>query len=188
MYPLLTKPFYTLSVIVFGLLCLPVLAQANNFPQQQHFAGHDLQLNGQGTRSKLFFNLYNAGLYLSQTSQDAPAILIANQPQALRLEITSGQINSENMEEAVRKGFQQSAGDTIDALQSRINQLIAVFKQPIKAGDIYDFVYRPQNLIILKNGQQAAAIPGLDFKQAFLGIWLGDQPTQNSLKKALLNQ
>ncbi len=179
----------TLLTLLAVLLIWPLAGQAADaFPAKQHFAGNDLLLNGKGTRTKLFFNLYNAGLYLSAKNNDANSILADNQPQALRLQITSGQITSQKMEAAVREGFQKSAGANLANLQARIEQLIAVFKESIQQGDIYDFVYRPQTLVIIKNGRQAAAIPGVDFKQAFLGIWLGNHPTQSSLKAALLGQ
>lgn len=171
-----------------ALLCLlPVFSHAaDNFPAQQSFAGQALTLNGKGIRTKAFFDLYTAGLYLQAKSTDAATILSADQPMAIRLEITSGMITSEKMEEAVREGFKKSTADP--AIQPRIEQLITVFKAEIKEGDLYDFVYKPTNVVILKNGKQAATIAGNDFKQAFYGIWLGANPVQASLKKALLGQ
>jgi hypothetical protein len=178
----------TLLKFWLAFLCLlPVLGHAaDNFPAQQTFAGQALTLNGKGIRTKAFFNLYTAGLYLQAKSTDAAAILAANTPTAMRLEITSSMITSARMEEAVREGFKKSTADP--AIQPRIEQLITVFKEPIKDGDVYDFVYKPTNVIIIKNGKQAATIAGADFKQAFFGIWLGANPVQASLKKALLGQ
>lgn len=171
-----------------ALLCLLPAAgfAADNFPAQQTFAGQTLVLNGKGVRTKLLFNLYTAGLYLQAKSTDAAAILAAAKPMAMRLEITSGVITSAKMEEAVREGFKKSTADP--NIQPRIEQLIAVFKETIKEGDIYDFIYQPTNLVIIKNGKPAANIAGADFKQAFFGIWLGENPVQASLKKALLGQ
>lgn len=178
----------TLLKFWLALLCLlPVIGfAADNFPVQQTFAGQTLTLNGKGIRTKAFFNLYTAGLYLQAKSTDAAAILSADQAMAMRLEITSGMITSEKMEEAVREGFKKSTADP--AIQPRIEQLITVFKEEIKEGDIYDFVYKPANVVIIKNGKQSASIAGNDFKQAFYGIWLGENPVQASLKKALLGQ
>jgi hypothetical protein len=171
-----------------ALVCLlPLIGHAaDNFPAQQTFAGQALSLNGKGVRTKLMFNLYTAGLYLPTKSTDTAAILAANTPSAVRLEITSSMITSEKMEEAVREGFKKSTADP--AIQPRIEQLIAVFKEAIKEGDVYDFVYKPSSVIIIKNGKQSASIAGNDFKQAFFGIWLGANPVQGSLKKALLGQ
>lgn len=174
-----------------ALLCLLPLGgfadgNANNFPAQQTFAGQALNLNGKGIRTKLMFNLYTAGLYLQEKNTDAALILAAAQPMAMRLEITSGMITSQKMEEAVREGFKKSTSDP--NIQPRIEQLITVFKEEIKEGDLYDFVYKPTNVVIIKNGKQTATIAGADFKQAFYGIWLGENPVQASLKKALLGQ
>ncbi len=176
-----------LTAALAFLLLAPVSSQAADpFPAAQAFAGQNLTLNGKGIRAKLIFNLYTAGLYLPAANKDANAILAGNQPMAMRLQITSRTITSENMEEAVREGFQKSAGANLAAIQPRIEQLIAVFKEEIKDGDIYDFIYRPQNTIIVKNGRNAATIAGADFKQAFYGIWLGANPVDNKLKAALL--
>jgi hypothetical protein len=171
-----------------AILCLlPLFGYAADpFPAQQTFEGQALNLNGKGIRSKAFFNLYNAGLYLPASNQDAAAILAADQPSAVRLEITSSMISSSAMEEAVREGFKYSNPDP--ALQPRIEKFISVFKDEIKEGDVYDFVYKPTNMNIIKNGKAAAVIAGLDFKQALYGIWLGNKPVQASLKKALLGK
>ncbi|MEZ5537335.1 MAG: chalcone isomerase family protein [Thiolinea sp.] len=170
------------------LMLLPGLAAADKFPAQQAFAGQNLTLNGKGIRTKLFFNLYTAGLYLQQANKDANAIIMAEQPMALRLEITSAMITSETMSSAVQDGFKLSAGNNLPALQGRIDQLIKIFSAKINEGDIYDFVYRPQQTLIIKNGQAAGTISGADFKQALYAIWLGRQPVQDSLKKQLLGQ
>lgn len=171
-----------------AILCLLPLAgwAGDNFPAQHTFAEQTLTLNGKGVRTKAIFSLYTAGLYVQEKSSDANALLTADQPLALRMEITSGMITSAKMEAAVREGFQKSTNDP--ALQPRIEQLIAVFKEAIKEGDIYDFVYKPSDLLIIKNGKPAASIAGNDFKQAFFGIWLGANPVQADLKKALLGQ
>lgn len=173
---------YCLIVLVS---LLPAISYAADpFPAQQTFAGQTLTLNGKGTRTKAVFHLYDAGLYLPAKNQDAKAILSIEQPMAMRLVITSGMITSENMTEAVRDGFKQAGASA--ALQPRIDQLINVFKSKIQKGDVYDFIYTPTSITIIKNGANAATIAGSDFKQTFLGIWLGDHPVQESLKKALL--
>lgn len=180
----------TLIKFWLAVLCLlPAFAQAadETFPAQQSFEGKSLGLNGKGIRTKAVFNLYTAGLYLPQKSNDAKAILASEDPSAMRLEITSSMITSENMEEAVREGFQKSSADA-EALKPRIDQLIEVFKEEIKDGDVYDFVYQATSLDIIKNGKKAATIDGADFKQAFFGIWLGDKPVQASLRQALLGK
>lgn len=177
---------YLLSPLLILMLLPGLSLAADNFPAQQAFAGQNLTLNGKGVRTKLFFKLYTAGLYLQQVNKEADAIISGDQPMALRLEITSGMITSETMSTAVQDGFALSAGENMQALKGRVDQLINIFKQKINEGDVYDFVYQPQKTLILKNGQNAGVISGADFKQALYAIWLGDQPVQADLKNQLL--
>lgn len=173
---------------ILCLLPMSVFADGNsNFPAQQTFAGQTLVLNGMGSRSKWMLHLYDAGLYLKAKSSDANTILVANEPMAMRLVITSSMITSERMEEAVRDGFKKSTSNPA-AIQDKIESLITVFKAGIKTGDVYDFAYQPSALAVIKNGKPALRIDGADFKQAFFGIWLGGNPAQASLKKGLLGQ
>ena len=60
-----------------------------------------LVLNGGGIREKFWLDLYVGGLYLTQKESNAQAIIDANQPMAIYLEIVSGLITSEKMIEAV---------------------------------------------------------------------------------------
>ena len=175
-----------LILLILFMATSPILSAEPNFPEKQTFAGQELALNGKGIRTKLFFKLYTAGLYLPAKNVDAKAILQGNQPMALRMEITSAMITSKTMQSAVTDGFKSATADHLPALQQRIDQLTELFKTEINKGDIYDFVYRPQNLLIIKNGKQTGVIQGADFKQAFYGIWLGDKPVQADLKKQLL--
>lgn len=181
------RTLYQLWVALLCLLPLSGFADGNNhFPVTQSFAGQSLQLNGMGSRNKWMIHLYDAGLYLKGKQSDAATILAANEPMAMRLVITSSMITSEKMEGAVREGFKKSPARS--DISREIEQLIAVFKTRIKVGDVYDFVYRPSSMAVIKNGAAAANIAGVDFKQAFFGIWLGNNPAQASLKKALLGQ
>ncbi|MGB0845118.1 MAG: chalcone isomerase family protein [Thiolinea sp.] len=177
------------GMLLAMIMSLPTSAvAANNFPAEQKFAGYSMSLNGKGIRTKLFFNLYTAGLYLQKPSNDANAILNGTMPLALRMEITSAMITSETMESAVRDGFKQSAGAQLANLQPRIEQLIKIFKEKINKGDIYDFIYKPQSVIVQKNGKSAGTIQGADFMKAFYAIWLGDKPVQPNLKDQLLGE
>ena len=54
-------------------------------------------------------------------------------------------------------------------------------------GDIFDFIYIPNaGITVLKNEEQINSILGLEFKKAFFGVWLSDNPVQENLKKAML--
>jgi len=152
-------------------------------------ATENLVLNGQGTRTKLFLTLYEAGLYLREKSTDAVSIVAADQPMAIRLVVESSLITSEKMEQAVLEGFAKSTGGRTAVLHKEIDAFIEVFRDEIKENDVYEMIYFPaRGVQVMKNNVTAVSIPGLPFKQALFGIWLGPDPVQESLKKGLLGE
>ncbi len=158
-----------------------------NMPDTIKAADSDLALNGAGIREKFFMKLYVGGLYLSQKNQDAAAIIAADAPMAIRLNIISSLITSEKMENATMEGFENSTGNNIEPLQNEIESFINIFREQINEGDIFDFVYVPgKGVEVFKNTQAASVIEGLEFKKALFGIWLCDKPAQKSLKQEML--
>lgn len=147
-----------------------------------------LHLNGAGIRSKWFVDLYVAGLYLTDQQTDAEAILAADAPMAIRLHIISGLITSEKMTEATIEGFDSATGGNTAPLQVEIDLFLSSFVEPIKEGDIFDFIYQPQlGISIIKNGTLKQTMESdADFKKALFGIWISDNPAQKSLKHELL--
>lgn len=146
-----------------------------------------LILNGAGTREKYFMDLYVGALYLKNKTGDAKKILETDESMCVKLHIVSGMITSEKMTNAVDEGFSKSAKGILPALQSRIDQFKAVFAAKINKGDVYDMVYdKSKGTLIYKNGKLSATLPGFDFKKALFGIWLCDEPADESLKKKML--
>ena len=149
----------------------------------------ELTLNGAGTRSKWFMDLYVGGLYTQQKGSDAQAIINADEPQAITLHIISGLITSDKMTSATLEGFENATGGDLSAIQSDVDAFLDVFSEEIKEGDVFDLVYLPaEGVRVLKNGEARATIGGLSFKKALFGIWLSDEPAQEDLKEKMLGQ
>jgi hypothetical protein len=149
-----------------------------------------VSLNGGGIRKKLFFNLYTGGLYVSKKSSDANAIINADEAMAVRLQITSSVISSENMSEAISEGFEKSTGGKVAPLKSKIDKFIDTFKkEEIVEGNVFDIIYVPgKGVESYKNGKLQGTIEGMDFKKALFGIWLGADPADAGLKAAMLGK
>jgi hypothetical protein len=149
--------------------------------------GARLRLNGSGARTKYLMKMYVAGLYLVDPSKDAAAIVAANGPMAIRLEITSGLVTQEKLVESLDEGFEKSTKGKQDSLRDEIAAFRKCFAGEIKKGDIIDLVYLPtRGVNVSQNGKQLGVIPGLAFKQALFGIWLSDSPADKTLKQSLL--
>ncbi|ETR72606.1 MAG: hypothetical protein OMM_01594 [Candidatus Magnetoglobus multicellularis str. Araruama] len=148
-----------------------------------------LVLNGAGYRTKFFMKIYVGALYLSEKSSDQNAIINANKPMAIKMHIISGLISSAKMIKAVETGFENATGGNVAPIEKEKNQLLALFKEEIKVGDIYDLIYTPnEGVRALKNGKEKGLIKGLPFKKALFGIWLCDSPADKYLKRSMLGQ
>ena len=146
-----------------------------------------LVLNGAGVRSKWFLDLYVASLYLETPQSNASRIINDDHPFLLRLDIISGLITSEKMENATREGFDKAAAAGYPAPIEQVDAFIDVFRETINEGDAFELSYRPESGVsVSKNGVSKATLSGFDFRKALLAIWLGPEPAQKSLRQELL--
>ena len=183
-----------LTTIIALTLALPTQAQVTingvTLPASIKAGEANVNLNGGGIRKKIIFKLYVGGLYLTSKSNDAKAVVNADEAMAVKLEITSSMISSENMSEAIMEGFEASTGGNTAPLKSEIDVFVNTFKKSeIVEGNVFDIVYVPgKGVESYKNGKLEGTIEGMDFKKALFGIWLGDKPADDDLKKAMLGK
>ena len=182
--------FITLAISCFFLGSTPVLAKkvgGVTLPDSLEVAGQSLVLNGAGRRTKTILKLYVGALYLPAESNDANAIIQADEPMAIQLNILSGLLSKKKMKAALIDGFNKSTGGNTAPIQVGIDKLLALMDDTISKRDVYVLAYDPANgTQVTKNGELVGAVEGLALKQALFGIWLSDNPVQGKLKKAML--
>ena len=73
-------------------------------------------------------------------------------------------------------------------LQARIDTFNALFSESAVEKDIYQLDYTPgKGTQVSKNGSALGeVIPGADFRNALLEIWLGNSPADSGLKAGML--
>jgi hypothetical protein len=153
-------------------------------------AGQTLQLNGAGLRTRAFFDVYAAGLYVPQKSSSPAALLAQQGPRRVSMTMLRD-VDGETFTEAVTNGLK--ANNSAPQLAAVASQM-ATFQTNLKAigeareGDVIHFEFTPDaGTRILVNGQQkGAAIAGRDFFTAVLRAWIGEHPADPALKQALL--
>jgi hypothetical protein len=148
-------------------------------PETLESGGVTLVLNGAGIRTRLFFDVYVAGLFLKQGSADAAAIIESDEPMAIKLWIVTGLISNDRMQKSIEEGFQKSTDGNTGPIRDEIDD-----------GDVFELAYLPgRGLKVSKNGVHTATIEcGLSFKRALFGIWLSERPVQTSLKHSMLSR
>lgn len=149
----------------------------------------ELTYNGAGIRKKLFIKLYVGSLYAAQNSNDAAALVSADEAMAIRINVISDFLTRSKMVKALNEGFAKSTGGDTAPVQAGIDQLMELMKDKIKTGNSLTLAYEPgAGTHVMRDGEALSVIPGLAFKQALFGIWLSDSPAQASLKKAMLGK
>ena len=156
-------------------------------PNTTKCVGQELQLNGYGTRKKLFIRLYVASLYVQEKQSDANQFLQMTQASCMRLNIISSKITSKKMVKATREGFEKATKGNTDPIEAEIKTFLAWLAQPIKKGDVFEFAFiPPYTTHVIKNGKELGVIESKEFSSALFGIWLGDMPAEKKLKTGLL--
>jgi len=149
--------------------------------------GQELVLNGAGIRTKFFVKVYVGSLYVPAKSTTTAAVL-AKGPRRVQLNMLRD-VTSDQMQEALVDGLKQgnSATDAA-AVQPQIDQLASIIKSlgPLKEGNVLAFDFVDGATKVSLNGADKGSIPGEAFNKALLNAWLGDNPVQADLKKAML--
>ena len=181
----------TILIMTFSS-AISLCAQTSNiegidFPDELSINNETFVLNGGGLREKLgFLDLYVGGLYLSATSSDANQIIMSGSPMAIRIVIASRLVSRERFIEALEEGFKNTTVGKYTSIQ--IESFKKYLSDPFEIDDEIILVYssEDQNTYLYKNSEIRGKFSGLSFKQALFGIWLGDKPAQESLKKEML--
>ena len=180
------KKLSTYLFILIGLLSNLSL-NAADIPKNIEFQGINLTLNGQGTRVVFFMKVYEGSLYLESKSSSADQIINNNSPMAIRIDVTSDLVTADAMKKALSEGLAKSTNNNTGPISNEIDQLASSFNSDVASGDYYEFIFIPEiGTHVTKNNELVEVIPGFDFKKAFFGIFLSNNPIQKNLKKAML--
>ena len=175
------------AVVVLVCLAAPTFATESKLPPTLKIAKQELQLNGEGIRQKYMLDLYCAGLYLTKPNREDKVVVAADELMAIRVAITSKFVSQDKLIASLDEGFNRSTKGNVKPIQIQIDQFQQCFSEKIVRGDVFDFVYVPnQGVMVFKNGKNKGSVAGLPFKQALFGVWLGEQPADAKLKIALL--
>jgi hypothetical protein len=151
-------------------------------------SGEKLVLNGAGLREKFWVDVYVGSLYLPAKSADVAEILSKPQTWRIQLDFVYKEVAREKLLASWREGFEKNqTAETLQRLQSRIEIFYRFFDSSAVAKDQFRFDYQPDvGTRVSKNQQSLGVIPGEDFANALLEIWLGNHPADKGLKKAML--
>jgi hypothetical protein len=182
----------TLALALAGTISLPAAsAQLAGvaLPDQVTVEGKTLLLNGLGLREATFLrvDVYVAGLYLEEKSQDADEILRTDGPRRLTMRFVRA-VGKEDQVKHWNEGFEKNAGKDLAALKERIRTLDS-WMVDVGSGDTLVVTYLPEKGTAIEiKGKTVGTIPGADFGRAVFSLWLGPEPPNSGLKDGLLGR
>jgi hypothetical protein len=184
-----------LKMLIAALLCCYTVSSfafevgGVVMPDTATVAGKQLGLNGAGLRKKFFVKVYAAGLYLPEKTTDAVKAINMPGPKRVTMQFIYDDVAAAKITKGWTEGFEKnSTAEQLQRLQSRLD-LFNTFFEDMKAGDriIIDFLPVNGTQVSVK-GKLKGEIPGEDFYQALLRVWLGEEPADKGLREGMLGE
>ena len=176
--------------LALGILCCAAVPFAGEvagvkMPDSTTVEGKTLKLNGMGLREKLMFKVYVAGLYLESPSKDAATVVSSEQIKQVRLHVLR-RLKASQVTEAIEEGFEKNSKEQMGTLNDRLKKFNAMFSD-VADGDQILMTYVPgKGTTVSLKGAEKGTVEGKDFADGLWNVWLGRDPVQEDLKKALL--
>jgi hypothetical protein len=151
--------------------------------------GAKLTLNGAGIRKKFVIKVYAGGLYLTQPSKDANAIVAADAPKRVRM-VFLRDVSRDQVLDAYREGFRSnSGGPGLDGLLSKLEKLAPAIPDLKEGAEMFvTYVPGKGTTVAAAGGGTPVTVEGKDFADAMFRNWLGSEPADGTLKEAMLGK
>jgi Chalcone isomerase-like len=149
--------------------------------------GQELVLNGGAVRTRVFVKVYVGSLYVPAKATSLAAVLEKG-PRRIQMNLLRD-LSPDQLIGALSDGIKDNTpAAELAAIQPQIDQMITVMKGfgTVKEKDIVTLDFVDGATRIGLNGAVKGTIPGDAFNRALTRIWLGDNPAQADLKKAML--
>ena len=151
--------------------------------------GTTLHLNGAGIRSKFFFKIYIAALYLENINPDAAQVIESDGGKRMAMHFLYDEVDKDDLVEAWNDGF---SGNGSPAQLADLSGQIAAFNalfDTVKSGDsiILDYIPGAGTSVSIR-GENKGMVAGKPFNDLLLSIWLGKEPVSGDLRDDLLGK
>ena len=185
---------------ILTVIVLPALLLCGGSLQAREFGGvafpdkialpdttKTVQLNGVGFRKKFFVKVYIGALYTEKLARSRDEVVSMKGPRRIVMHIVHDEISQKKLVNAWNDGFENNMSeDGLNKLRSDIDKFNAMFPA-VKAGDVIYLDYIPgTGTRVTINSEKKGVIPGRDFNNALVDIWLGEEPADSKLKQAML--
>ena len=156
-----------------------------SMPEVASSENKKLRLNGMGLRKeKALFKVYVVALYLEQPTTDAQAAITTDEEKRIVISMLRD-LSREQFVQAVHEAVMRNSSAEMPILRTRLDLMENALPAP-KKGNVLSFTYLPGVGTLMRGQGQEITIPGKDFADALLSVWLGPKPVGGALKRQLL--
>jgi hypothetical protein len=183
--------FRALALLVFAAAAQAAELEGVRLDERVHVDGQPLELNGIAVRTRYYFKVYVAGLYLPAKVTSAAGAIDAEGAKRIVL-VMLRDASAEQFCESVQIGL--NANHDAAELERIRPQADALFSKIRVIGEarvgtriVLDYAPSKRTTTLAIDGAvQGAPIEGAEFFRGLLRIWLGERPAQEDLKRLLL--
>jgi len=155
--------------------------------------GPELVLNGAGERKILLFKIYAIALYLPVHARTVSEVLALSGPKRMHMVMLRDHITAKQVHDHVVARMEDgSQAGEMALMKSRLDELDRIIdaERVINHNGtiILDYVPARGTIIRVNGAQKGDPIPGEDFYNALLRIWLGDRAKSLTLRDQLLGR
>ena len=155
-------------------------------PDSVTVSGKAIKLNGMGVRTKLFFKIYVAGLYLETPTHDDTQAITSEETKKVVMHFLYKKVTQKQLVDAWEDGFRDNSPAEVDKLKADISRFES-WMGDVTAGQEMAFSYVPGiGTTVEIAGQAKGTIAGQDFMRALFRVWLGVHPPTGELKTGML--
>ena len=183
-----------LACVLWAATPLPAAElEGVNLEDRIRVDGQELQLNGIALRTRFFFKVYVGGLYFGKKVSTARDALDARGAKRV-IFVMMREANAEQFVESIDEGLRDNnAPEELARVKRQTDALFAMIRKVGQAREgmriVLDYVPSAGGTTLLVDGvARGEPMAGEDFYRILLRIWLGENPPQEELKRALLGQ
>lgn len=185
----LTRALILSTALAAALPAFALSVKGINFNDTYQVASQPLQLNGAGVRVKIVFDVYAAGLYLTKKETTTAGVLAQSGAKGLQI-VLMRDLTGEEFADAMITGFKANNAADLPKYQANLDELQNLMKSfgKVKKGTVIHMNLVPGSgtRVLVSGEHKGRDIPGDDFYNALLKIWLGNAPADKGLKEGLL--
>ena len=190
MKPLLLAALLFITALCAGPAAAQMRIEGQTFEARSQLAETELRLNGAGLRGMAWLKVYVVGLYIGRKATTPAQVFAVSGPKRLQLRMLQD-VPAKEFVKAFNRGVTRNTPEAeMAGLRERMGRFDDVINSvgKVKKGDVVNLDSMPgKGLVFTINGvAHGAPIAGDDFYAALLRIFIGEKPTDEDLKRALL--